>query len=80
MLPSDEISGRLVGLALVGLLALNYPLLSLFSRAQLIFGIPLLYLYLFIFWGIFIFLTAMAIERKAGQQDNANDPQQESHN
>ena len=55
---------RLLVLFIFGVLALNYPLLALFSKATLWFGIPLLYLYLFVFWIIFIIFIAFVAERK----------------
>jgi hypothetical protein len=54
---------RLIALLIVGLLALNYPLLSLFSKARLIFGVPVLYLYLFSVWYIFITFVALNLAR-----------------
>jgi hypothetical protein len=56
---------RLVVLPLVGVIALNYPLLSLFSRVQLLFGVPLLYLYLFAVWLLFILCVAVILEKAA---------------
>lgn len=53
---------RIMGLVLVGVLALNYPLLSLFASGSLLFGIPLLYLYLFLFWAAFIAVAGLMIE------------------
>lgn len=53
---------RLIVLVLIGCLALNYPLLAMFSKTVLWFGIPALYLYLFLFWALFIGLTAAVIE------------------
>ena len=55
---------RLLVLFFFGILALNYPLLALFSKTVLWFGIPLLYLYLFVFWVIFIIFIAFVAERK----------------
>ena len=55
---------RLLVLFAFGVLALNYPLLALFSRTVLWFGIPLLYLYLFVFWILFILFIAFVAERK----------------
>jgi hypothetical protein len=49
---------RLIAWVLLGILALNYPLLSLFSKPVLWFGIPALYLYLFVFWVLFIAVVA----------------------
>lgn len=51
---------RLVALVLLGMLALNYPLLALFSHVKLLFGIPLLYFYLFVTWLVVIALVAVA--------------------
>ena len=51
MASGEKRSERLIALALVGLLALNYPLLLLFGDGALLFGIPALYLYLFVGWG-----------------------------
>jgi hypothetical protein len=53
---------RLIVLCIAGFLALNYPLLSLFDRAQLVLGIPLLFFFLFIFWAFFIAMMALAME------------------
>ena len=55
---------RLLVLFIFGALALNYPLLALFSKPVIWFGIPLLYLYLFAFWFIFILFIAFVAERK----------------
>jgi len=54
---------RLIVLPLVGIIALNYPLLSLFSRVKLHFGVPVLYLYLFAVWLAFIFCVAVTLEK-----------------
>lgn len=52
---------------IIGLISLNYPLLSLFSKVKLIFGIPVLYLYLFVFWIIFIVCIAVIVEKTKSQ-------------
>ncbi len=44
-------------------LALNYPLLDIFDRLWIPFGIPLLYLYLYIAWLVIIIALSMVIER-----------------
>lgn len=56
---------RLIVLPLVGVIALNYPLLSLFSRVKLLFGVPVLYLYLFAVWLLFILGVAVLLEKSA---------------
>lgn len=40
-------------------LAFNYPLLALFDRLLLPFGMPLLYLYLYGFWLVLIAVLAL---------------------
>ena len=55
---------RLLVLFIFGVLALNYPLLALFNKVSLWFGIPLLYLYLFVFWAVFIVFIGFVSERK----------------
>lgn len=68
MLTGKQRTERLVVLAVIGALALNYPLLSLFARGDLLFGIPLLYFYLFVLWGGLIALAGFVIEGKATQE------------
>lgn len=53
---------RMVALFLFGFVALNPPLLSLFDIGEFVMGIPLLYVYLFVFWAAFIVLMALGME------------------
>jgi hypothetical protein len=55
---------RLAALSLLGSLLFNYPLLQLFARDGFVFGIPLLYCYVFGSWAAFIGLMALVIERR----------------
>ena len=57
---------RLVAIFLLGSVLLNYPLLMLFNRPALVFGIPLLYAYIFAVWAALIGLMALVIERRRG--------------
>jgi len=50
-----------VVLFVVALLAFNPPVLSIFSVPELIFGIPTLYLYIFVAWGGVIALLALNV-------------------
>ena len=50
---------------LLGVLLFNYPLLQLFARDGLVFGIPLLYCYVFCAWAALIGLMALVVERRA---------------
>jgi hypothetical protein len=54
---------RLVALALLGFLLFNYPLLSLFSTDRSVVGVPLLYAYLFVSWGLLIGLMALVVRK-----------------
>ncbi len=53
----------LVILVIFAALGLNYPWLSIASKQLLIFGIPLLYFYLFGLWLLFILLIYFFINR-----------------
>ena len=75
---ADRRRERLVVLALAGMLALNYPLLQLFDDAGLIFGIPTLYLYLFLVWGILIGLGAWILEGR-GRRRGTEEPRSADH-
>lgn len=55
---------RLIALFLFGNLLFNYPLLALFNRAESMFGIPVLFLYVFGAWILLIVLLAAVVERK----------------
>jgi hypothetical protein len=54
---------RLVGLFLLGCLLFNFPLLALFNVRATVFGVPMLYAYLFVAWGLLIALVAVIMER-----------------
>jgi hypothetical protein len=56
----DQIKNkRLVGLFLLGWVVFNFPILSLFDLDRMIFGIPLLYVYIFGAWALLIVLMAL---------------------
>ena len=63
MAPKHINNDRLIALLLFGIIALNYPLLAIFNIQILCFGIPILFLYLFISWALFIVLLALVMER-----------------
>lgn len=55
---------QLAAVFLLGLLVFNYPLLSLFgSGSGSVFGVPLLYAWLFLSWLALIGLVAWIVER-----------------
>jgi hypothetical protein len=57
---------RLIAAALLGWLLFNYPLLYLFNRDVYVFGIPLLYVYIFASWALLTVLLAIVVERGSG--------------
>jgi hypothetical protein len=61
---------RLVGLFLLGVVLFNYPILAIFNREHFLFGIPILYLYLFGIWAVLILLTAMVTGSAGAGRNN----------
>ena len=55
---------RLVAVFLLGCLLFNFPLLALFAGTARIWGIPLIYFYVFAAWAVIIGLMALIIERR----------------
>lgn len=41
----------------IGLIAGNFPVISVFNKPDLVFNLPLLLVYLFLLWALFIYLT-----------------------
>jgi len=62
---------RLVLLTFAGCLLFGYPFLAVFSRNLRIGGIPLLYVYLFGAWAVFIALIARLVD--AGGRQRSRD-------
>lgn len=55
---------RLLALFFLGCLLFNYPVLAIFVDDTLIWGIPNLYICVFVSWSALIGLTAVVIEGK----------------
>lgn len=53
---------RFVALCMLGLLLFNYPILTLFNVSGTLFGVPVLYAYIFIAWAGLIALMAWLAE------------------
>lgn len=64
MIGPNRQSQRLVALFLLGCLLFNYPLMYVFSVTGRIFGIPILFAYLFTAWAMLIVLVAMVTEKQ----------------
>lgn len=54
-------SARLVALAVLAFLLFNYPLLRLFDVNVIVFGVPLVWLYVFVAWGALIALVGLTV-------------------
>jgi hypothetical protein len=65
---------RLVSLFLFCAVLLNYPLLSLFNHERMIFGIPMLYLYIFVTWTLIIFLCGLITSAPQANKKAGKDP------
>jgi len=62
---TGEIKGqRLIALFFLGSLLFNYPVLSLFNVAAEVFGVPVLYAYLFATWALLILSMALVAESR----------------
>ena len=59
------VAQRLVALFVLGCLLFSYPLLSLFNTGGTLWGIPLLYIYLFGAWGALIALMILIVEKSS---------------
>lgn len=55
---------RLVALCILGILLFNYPMLALFNVAETVFGIPVLYAYIFAAWILLTACMAYVVETK----------------
>ncbi|HUL90876.1 MAG TPA: hypothetical protein VLV56_00900 [Burkholderiales bacterium] len=51
-----------VALCMFGMLLFNYPILALFNVPSTLFGVPVLYAYVFIAWGALIASMAYLAE------------------
>ena len=55
---------QLMVLFLLGCLLFNYPVLLLFSQDGLVWGIPVLYVFVFLSWAALVGLMALIIEAR----------------
>lgn len=62
-------SDRLVALFVLGWLLLGYPVPALFDRGGAVFGVPLLYVWLFGAWAGLIVLMALAVHRRGADTE-----------
>ncbi len=57
-------SERSLALFALAFIALNFPILSLFDRGAVFFGVPAFYLYLFASWAMLILLTFASLRKR----------------
>jgi hypothetical protein len=62
---------RLLALFLLGILVFTPPFLGIFNTPRLVAGIPLLYLYLFIVWGMLIAIVALTVRAAEDEDEDA---------
>lgn len=55
---------RLIALFILGCVLFNYPVLSLFNVASEVFGVPVLYAYIFVAWALLVTLMALTVEER----------------
>ncbi len=65
---SRRLPERLAALFGAGVLALNYPLLALFSRDLRVLGVPLLHVYLLLAWAALIAAIALLMRPRRGAE------------
>jgi hypothetical protein len=61
-------NARLVALCVLGCFLLSYPLISLFNLPRLVWGIPVLYAYLFFVWLVLIVASALVVEQRGARR------------
>ena len=65
------VGDRLIALFLLGVLLLTPPMMAIFNVPRLLFGIPLLYLYLFGTWILLVALVALALRQRRADEPAA---------
>jgi hypothetical protein len=58
----DTKGQRFVALCMLGMLLFNFPILALFNATGTLFGVPVLYAYVFAAWAALIALMALVAE------------------
>lgn len=55
---------RMIALCMLGCVLFNFPVLALFNVPATLFGVPVLYAYIFIAWTLLIALMAWVAEKR----------------
>ena len=64
MLDPESRAQRMIALCMFGCVLFNFPVLALFNVSQSVFGVPVLYAYIFIAWALLIALMAWVAEKR----------------
>ncbi len=59
---SESKAQRFVALCMLGMVLFNFPILALFNVRGTLFGVPVLYVYIFCAWAALIALMALVAE------------------
>jgi|GEM_PF-1492901 len=60
---ATRVAERSIGLFLLGVVAFSPPLVAVFAGTRFVFGIPILYLYVFAAWAVIVALLALIARR-----------------
>lgn len=60
----QPVTTRLVVLAVLAFGLFNYPLLHLFDVDVIVLGVPLVWLYVFVSWGVLIALVGFTVRNR----------------
>jgi hypothetical protein len=55
---------KIIGVFLLFIALFNFPILGLFNKPSRLFGIPLLFVYIFAAWALLVFILYRIIEKK----------------
>jgi len=73
---SSRYTERFAALVILAALLFNPPILSIFSAPHFVFGIPLLYFYLFVAWGLIIAVNAIISDKLSRENKDIEDADQ----
>ena len=61
---TDRKGQRMIALCMLGCVLFNFPVLALFNVPGTLFGVPLVYAYIFLAWALLIALMGWVVERR----------------
>ena len=76
---TKKITDRYAALLILAALLFNPPIISIFNSPQLVLGVPLLFLYLFVAWSLIIGLNAYLASRLS-EGEKSTEEQEDNNN